>query len=525
MDNEISKTNNIFELSFTEIFRLLLFYKWWILIVTFLCILFSLYITWSTVPVYVASSELLIEKKTKAKTILQFSEDDTRGISNELKIIKSRLLADEVIKELWNSKYRNNLYLFNTRIFYPKGQRIRQTIKKIISFGYWQHELKSPEKFNIDFSTDITNKFSNKLRKNLKASSARNSKSIKISYNSPNPKESALIANTIARVYQRLDKEWTNNESEALVQFLNKQISNKGSELEKIELRLRDYKKENKIFSLNANSTILFSQSVEIERELKDKIALMNINNSQIQNTKKILTAEEKVLANNLTNSLNSTLEALRTEISTLDAELVKNASVYGESHEAVKLLSDKKDELKNKLISKTSEFLNQGLLSVDPIEYRQTLISKLVTIEMDNKYLDAQISELQNLLNFYHDRLVKLPEIQREYGIIERENIVLSETYKFMRKKLEEAKISKASEAGKVRIIDEATPPKNPIKPDLLRNLLMSMFSGFFISSICAYVIELSDKTVKNIEYVERFSIPILAIIPAIGQVEKIKL
>ena len=48
---------------------------------------------------------------------------------NEIQVIKSRLLAKKVIEVLWNSERRNNLHLFGTRVFLPRGQRLRQTIK------------------------------------------------------------------------------------------------------------------------------------------------------------------------------------------------------------------------------------------------------------------------------------------------------------------------------------------------------------------------------------------------------------
>ena len=507
------------EISFIDLVRLLFFYKWAIFSIILLSIGISLYITWSTTPVYNASVDILIEKKSKAENIFQFSEDDSREISNELQILDSRTLADEVVRELWDSKYRNNLFLFDTKVFYPRGQRVREFLKKIISFGFWEHEMELPQNHKTTSDITLIKKYSSKIRKNISVSNKRGTKLIKIKYSNPNPQEAALIANTIANVYRRIDQEWISNESQGLVKFLNEQIDLKSKELEYAEIQLKKFKVENKIFSIEASSSVLYSQSIEIERELNNTIVQLNINNKQIELTNSLLTREEQVLAKSLTNSLSSTLNALREEIITYQKELIKNITLYGENHEAVNLLQSKIDNLKIKLNNETVNFLDQGLSSLDPIEYRQTLISKLITFETEGDYLNSKIEEYELLLSTYNKKLLDLPKLQMEYARVEREFLVLSQSYKFMRSKLEDARISTASEIGKVRIIDEAVASPIPIKPDLIKNLLLGIFIGSILSGFGIYIREILDYTVKSIEYMERFSIPLLAIIPAIGR------
>ena len=60
------------------------------------------------------------------------------------------------------------------------------------------------------------------------------------------------------------------------------------------------------------------------------------------------------------------------------------------------------------------------------------------------------------------------------EFARLERDRSVLNETYMFMRQRLEEARVSVASEGGKVQIIDKALIPSSASSPDKGKNTLL---------------------------------------------------
>jgi tyrosine-protein kinase Etk/Wzc len=86
----------------------------------------------------------------------------------------------------------------------------------------------------------------------------------------------------------------------------------------------------------------------------------------------------------------------------------------------------------------------------------------------------------------------------------------------------MEEARVSMASEPGKVRIINQAEEPNKPISPDIPRNIIMAIIIGAFIGFGCSITNEYFDNTVKSVEFIERKNLPVLAIIPSIGHKSK---
>ena len=117
-----------------EIIQIIIRSRWWILSTTILISLGTIYVTYSTPPIYQSTALVIIEKNNRAQEIFHFGEDEFK-ISDEVHVIRSRIIAEDVVKELWESNKRNRLYVFGTKIFIPRGQRLRRPLKKIFSLG------------------------------------------------------------------------------------------------------------------------------------------------------------------------------------------------------------------------------------------------------------------------------------------------------------------------------------------------------------------------------------------------------
>ncbi|UCC16464.1 MAG: hypothetical protein JSU58_08860, partial [Dehalococcoidales bacterium] len=68
----------------------------------------------------------------------------------------------------------------------------------------------------------------------------------------------------------------------------------------------------------------------------------------------------------------------------------------------------------------------------------------------------------------------------------------------------------------GNVRIIDAAKPPKSPVKPKKKLNLMMGFFIGLGLGIGIVFLLEHLDSSVRTIEEVESFGLPLLAAIGA---------
>jgi tyrosine-protein kinase Etk/Wzc len=91
------------------------------------------------------------------------------------------------------------------------------------------------------------------------------------------------------------------------------------------------------------------------------------------------------------------------------------------------------------------------------------------------------------------------------------------SDIYLMFKKKYEEARILEAEKAQDVTVIEPASIPDSPIKPNLHLNLIVAVFGGLLIGLILAFVTESLDITIGRIEEIEEsLKVQVLGIIPS---------
>ncbi|MEE9572326.1 MAG: polysaccharide biosynthesis tyrosine autokinase [Candidatus Neomarinimicrobiota bacterium] len=210
---------------------------------------------------------------------------------------------------------------------------------------------------------------------------------------------------------------------------------------------------------------------------------------------------------------------ALRTEIAQTEANLVRNASTYGEDHEAVLSLRRKLSRLKSDLEEQTNQLIAGGTSVADPLKHRQALIDTSLYLESRLANYQSIAAEYKKIVNQYNRQLNTLPAKSVQFAQLERDRSVLAETYSLMRQKFEEARITEASKLGKIRIIDPAIPPLNRTSPNTKVNLAIGLLLGLGFGALAAFLIEQTDNSIKNVSEVERKGINVLGIIPDISK------
>ena len=234
------------------------------------------------------------------------------------------------------------------------------------------------------------------------------------------------------------------------------------------------------------------------------------------------LSNEEKLLADQLLNSLDTKVFALRQGISQHEGELIRNEGLYGSEHAAVQSIQKRITTLKSQLDDEIQTLVARGLSVADPIEYRQELIASLLTSRASLAGFKAKAGEYQKLIDHYNMKIEKLPQKQMKYSRLERDRSVLNETYMFMRQKLEEARVNVASEGGKVQIIDLALVPGKASFPDKSRNMLLGLILGVGLGMGIIFLREYLDRSIQSIEWIERFGINVLGVIPIVAGMKK---
>lgn len=138
--------------------------------------------------------------------------------------------------------------------------------------------------------------------------------------------------------------------------------------------------------------------------------------------------------------------------------------------------------ELEHESLRKTTAENNPMLVSItDQIDKMKPGI--LENIQNQRKSLMASRSNLSATNSVYASMLQSIPEKERMLVDINREQSIKSELYTFLLKKREETALSYASAASDTRVIDKAAPSDRPVSPNkklaYLSGLLIAMIAG----------------------------------------------
>ena len=517
MNEKINPLTGFQDLTIRDYYFLLSIHAKKIIIFSLLGLLLSIYQLLTTPPSYTATATIVVREKPGANVIMDLTGDRERNrIENELQLIKSRSVAKVAIEKLWSLK-KNNLDLFGSYPFYPRGKRIRTYLKEIVSLGLYDPKQNAPNFYTENYSDKIGERFASTLISRINLNPRINSDIIDVSYTSVWPEEAKLIINTVVDTYKEFDQILSTENASSSVSFLKNLVENQEAALFLSERELTIFKKQERMYDLDGTAISITSQIATIESNIYSTQSEIIINKEKYDILKSKLSDDEKDLAEKIVNTINAQVVSLRNEIGQLEGQLIQNIALYGSEHNAIKSISKKIDALKSQLNKKVNQLTDQGIVVQDPLKSRQEIISELIALDSEITVLQLKLKQSEELLIIYNDKLNILPPKQLEFSRLQRNNIVLNQNYNLLRQKLEEAKINVASQVGKVQIVDYARlPGQSGINQN--RALLMGLISGMLFALAYIIIVEIFDNTIKTNFDIERNALTVLGVIPSIG-------
>ena len=493
-------------------------------IITIFLIALSLgiYSTYSKIPKYRANATIMVTQKPGSQSFQNFGNiDNTSQIKNKILLLKSRGLMESVVQEFWNSSRRNNMFLFNTRKFYPKGQTIRTLVKEIFTLGLYDAK-KSMETKVLDglYTEEVGQKYAKVLQRNLSVGRQGGTNIIWVNYVSENADEARRIVNTIVRRFEQKDKEWTNKYAINTISFLDSLVTLQEKKIEISDNKKMKFMLEHNLFSMEASSDVIISKINDYEMKLYEIETELSIQQKQIDLLKSKFSELELNLTSSLMDNINIQLAALRSEAGRIESQIALNSGIYGAKHGSVIALQDKQDLIKKEINKKASLLIEKGITANDPLSMRDGQITEILTLE--NNILALKINKDQNekMLDLFKNKLNSIPETNLMMERMKREDEILGEHYLQLVNTLETTKMNNVIEKGDVQIVDLAKNPSSPFTPNHKKDILIFCFFGLGTAFVFIFLLEFIDNTIKTIDEVEKYNKNVVGVIPAIGKI-----
>jgi polysaccharide biosynthesis transport protein len=483
-------------LTLSDLLGMILKHKWTLLLVILVSTGIAGINTFLIRPTYRATAVLQIERAPARIVdfnrgnvdVEQASIDDSVGLKTQYELLRSRSLAERVIEEMQLDRSK------------PAGagapaeaNASAAPIAAASHDGYVGRIISGYRKLSTPASNDaevlgreaVVSAFLGALA----VDPVVNSRLVRLSVENADPQLAARIANATAQTYIALGQERRIESSSYAKTFLEDQIKQMKVKLEESERKLNQYAQQKQILNLD------------------DKTNVVNQTYTEYANA--LAKAEQD-----------------RIRLETLYQEVKRNPETAVQAQESKLVLGFK--ELKSKL---ELEYL-QGLRIYKP-DFPKMLQIKAQIVEVDNHLktelsnvaasvkgqLDsvlAQEAQLRDKLGRTRKEVLVTQDNSIDLNLLKREADTNRQLYDSLLERLKQVGISSNVTTNNISVVDTATAPLFPYKPNLQSNLLAGLGIGLFLGLCLVFLLEYLDDSIRFPDMVERvLGVPLMGVIP----------
>jgi capsular exopolysaccharide synthesis family protein len=480
--------------------RLNAVYKYRYVVVTiFLLVLLGVTIrTYTTTPMYRATTSVLIEEDRTAtvagfntQTPTDYSQDPEPYYQTQLRILTGRELATRVVEKL----HLENAPEFN-------GQGPRRT-----GLGAVLHTMKEQAKAAVRQATGAaapvqapaaklsTPDLANAFLGGVQVEQVRGSRLFNVSVVSSDPAFAARAADMLATEYVQFNLEYRTDATRKSLDFLAGEIAKQQKKVEDSERAMAEYRETNNALSLeDRQNTVVASlnqvndQYTRVRTERIQKEALYN----QIKSLPLASVADAPAV------SSNPAVQSLRTRLAELQRQKVQLNERYGPKNPQV--------------------IENENAVADTTRQLQSALGAAVEAIRSEYETARATEARLANELKQSQVASIDLNRKNVGYTVLEREAQSNRGIYDALLQRQNELQIVSNSGGNNVRLMDRAVVPGSPFTPDVRRNYMLGTLAGLLLAFGLVLAIDYLDDTVKTPEDItRRLKLPFLGLVPAV--------
>ncbi len=476
-----------------DYWRTVLKHRW--IVLTFFAIIVTIatIYTFSLTPTYRATATIKIDRERPQ--ILSFQEIgsptqpayDPEFMGTQQKLLQSRSLAKRVFE---TAKASGQPILVS-----PEASGTAGGKESPIAWlqNLFTGSAKPSEPTESDLTEEqISSRSTDALLRMLTIEPIRASSLVKISFATPSPQLSSLLANTWAKSFIDHSLEMKYNATTQASEWLSKQLQDVRDKLEQSEALLHEFVKQKQILAIGEKKDIVTTKLADLSEALTkaqgERIAREALyRQSQGMKFDSIPAVLQSGMISNL-----------RAEYYKLDSEYRRLGETYKPGYPKMVRLRESMDQIKRQIeveIASTVDAIKQ--------EYEAAVKKE--------QLLQAAVNEQKHLAITLNQELIR-------YDILKRDVDTNRQIYSGILERQKQAGISQGLAASNVQIVDTAETPTTPFSPNKTRNILLGIVLGLTVAVGMAFFFDYLDNTVKHPEALERtLGIPNLALIPSL--------
>lgn len=321
----------------------------------------------------------------------------------------------------------------------------------------------------------------------------RNSRLVKIQFDSADPQLAARVANSISQAFINLSLERRMDASSYAKTFLQER-------LQQIKVKLEDSEKELNVFAraqeiiraddkqVGPDAQVLQEFTTALARAQQERIKAETLY-SQFRN------GDSGGLAAVLENRVIQEYKARKAK---LETDYQEGLSIYKPAYPKMVQLESQIAEMQAKIDEEVAHVRSAAKGSYDAALAQETMFAQ-------------KLQESKKTVLGVQDRSI-------QYNILKREVDTNRQLYDGLLQRLKEVGVAGGIGVNNISIVDKADVPSKPHKPNLKLNALVAVFLGLFGGIGLAFLFEHLDDTIKQPDDLEKLlGLAVLGIVPVV--------
>lgn len=391
--------------------------------------------------------------------------------------------------------------------------------RPIIDTAIQELDLRDSEG-NLAQADDIT--------KDLSISALPGTDVLSIAYSSKEPEQAALVVNKIADIFIRDNLRENRSEAVSARDFISQQLPKTEADLNQAENNLKQFKERNQIVALSQEASSLVDISFGLQQQIdgaESQISSIDSVSASYRAQLNIDDSQYAIVLAALSQSVG--VQAALEELQRVEQEIAANSALFTPDSQAISRLNRQQENLQSILGQRIDQVVNdrsfsqQANLQIGDLQ--AGLIGELINLDAQRQGLASQIGVLSEQERRYSDRMLLLPELEKQQGQLERDLEVAKATYQTLLTRFQELQVAESQSIGNVRLISPAVTPEYPLGSNRKLVLAAGMVAGMLLGVVVAFVLDLLDSSVKTVkEAKDIFGLTILGVIPTTSPAEE---
>jgi capsular exopolysaccharide synthesis family protein len=344
--------------------------------------------------------------------------------------------------------------------------------------------------------TALINQFLGKL----KVEPIRNSRLVKVHFDSNYPELCAQVPNTLASNYIQQSVENRFIATEQVKEWLSKQLEDLKAKVERADETLQAFGLKHDIISLDEKENVTLQRLNELNESLTKAEADRMAKEALYKQAKD---KNFDVLPSILENKLVMDLKQAHIQ---LEAQYMKLSGTFKPDYPEMVRLKNQMEALQKRMDFEIGRIVG-GIRNDYELGLRRETL-------------------LRHAFDQQKAKVMEMKEQSIQYNILKREADTNRELYKGLLQRMKEAGVSAGLTVSNIQVVDQAEIPTRPYKPNRQLNLLLAAVVGLFLGVGLAFFFEYLDNTVKTPEDVEQLiRLPSFGMVPEISYERKRRL